>query len=256
MWRWSDSLNFLRAGDFGSTRPLSVSAFPQVDSSMAFERRDDRADCGRDTVNRAGRRRWKRSSAALSAAASTTSIERMAWAFIGLRGTKNFDDFCWVAALRLQSLPETAKICRKNKNNNFYPDRVFILSKFSSTPVTMLIFAKRFARIFLRLHQLQIDGKTVTIATESVDFMDLTDTNPENNWYPVAIVTVFPSICNWWSRRNIGAKRFANINIVTGVLENFERIKTMVNERSVDGAKKRKWRKTKDFHSLVAGGDT
>ena len=40
----------------------------------------------------------------------------------------------------------------------------------------MLIFAKRFARIFLRLHQLQIDGKTVTIATESVDFMDLTDT--------------------------------------------------------------------------------
>ena len=25
--------------------------------------------------------------------------------------------------------------------------------------------------------------KTVTIATESVDFMDLTDTNPENNWY-------------------------------------------------------------------------
>ena len=45
------------------------------------------------------------------------------------------------------------------------------------------IFVKRFARIFLRLHQLQIDGKTVTIATESVDFMDLTDTNPENNWY-------------------------------------------------------------------------
>ena len=47
----------------------------------------------------------------------------------------------------------------------------FFLSKFkfSSTPVTMLIyFAKRFARIFLRLHQLQIDGKTVTIATESV----------------------------------------------------------------------------------------
>ena len=45
------------------------------------------------------------------------------------------------------------------------------------------ILAKRFARIFLRLHQLQIDGKTVTIATESVDFMDLTDTNRENNWY-------------------------------------------------------------------------
>ena len=27
---WSDSLNFLRAGDFGRTRPLSVSAFPRV----------------------------------------------------------------------------------------------------------------------------------------------------------------------------------------------------------------------------------
>ena len=25
--------------------------------------------------------------------------------------------------------------------------------------------------------------KTVTIATEKVDFMDFTDTNPENNWY-------------------------------------------------------------------------
>ena len=117
MWRWSDSLNVLRAGDFGRTRPLSVSAFPRVDSSMAFERRDDRADCVRDTVNRVGRRRWKRSSVARSAAASTTSIERMAWAFIDLRGTKNFDDVCWVAALRLQSLPETAKICRKNTNN-------------------------------------------------------------------------------------------------------------------------------------------
>ena len=39
------------------------------------------------------------------------------WAFIDLRGTRNFDDVCWVAALRLQSLPETAKICRKNTNN-------------------------------------------------------------------------------------------------------------------------------------------
>ena len=47
----------LRVGDFGRTRPLSMSAFPRVDSSMAFERRDDRADCVRDTVNRAGRRR-------------------------------------------------------------------------------------------------------------------------------------------------------------------------------------------------------
>ena len=35
-----------------------------------------------------------------------------------------------------------------------------------------------------------------------------------------------------------------------------EKIQTMVNERSIDGAKKRKWRKTKDFHSLIAGGDT
>ena len=25
--------------------------------------------------------------------------------------------------------------------------------------------------------------KTVTIATENVDSMDFTDTNPENNWY-------------------------------------------------------------------------
>ena len=47
----------IRAGDFGRTRPLSVSAFPRVDSSMAFERRDDRADCVRYTVNRVGRRR-------------------------------------------------------------------------------------------------------------------------------------------------------------------------------------------------------
>ena len=60
MWRWSDSLNFLSAEDFGRTRPLSMSAFARVDSSMAFERRDDRADCVRDTVNRVGRRRWKR----------------------------------------------------------------------------------------------------------------------------------------------------------------------------------------------------
>ena len=35
-----------------------------------------------------------------------------------------------------------------------------------------------------------------------------------------------------------------------------EKIQTMVNDRSIDGAKKRKWRKTKLFHSLVAGGDT
>ena len=37
-----------------------------------------------------------------------------------------------------------------------------------------------------------------------------------------------------------------------------EKIQTMVNEQSIigDGAKKRKWRKTKYFHSLVAGGDT
>ena len=41
----------------------------------------------------------------------------MVWAFIGFRGRRNFDDVCCVAALRLQSLPETAKICRKNTNN-------------------------------------------------------------------------------------------------------------------------------------------
>ena len=35
-----------------------------------------------------------------------------------------------------------------------------------------------------------------------------------------------------------------------------EKVQTMVNERSIDGAKKRKWRKTKNFHSLVAGEDT
>ena len=35
-----------------------------------------------------------------------------------------------------------------------------------------------------------------------------------------------------------------------------EKIQTMVNERSIDGAKKRKWRETKDLHSPVAGGDT
>ena len=60
MWRRSDSLNFSRAGDFGRTRSLSVSAFPRVDKfhmAMALERRDDRADCVRDTVNRVGRRR-------------------------------------------------------------------------------------------------------------------------------------------------------------------------------------------------------
>ena len=67
--------------------------------------RRSRADSVRDTVNRVGRRRWKRSSVALSAAASTTSIERMAWTFIGLRGRRNFDNV-WAAALRLQSLVE------------------------------------------------------------------------------------------------------------------------------------------------------
>ena len=35
-----------------------------------------------------------------------------------------------------------------------------------------------------------------------------------------------------------------------------EKIQTMMNERSIDGAKKRKWRKTKYFHSLVAEGVT
>ena len=37
--------------------------------------------------------------------------------------------------------------------------------------------------MFLRLHQLQKDVKTVTIAPENVDFMDFTDTKQENNWY-------------------------------------------------------------------------
>ena len=65
-----------------------------------------------------------------------------------------------------------------DKFNFFFSFKIF-----QHTSHNVGIFAKRFARIFLRLHQLQIDGKTVTIATESVDFMDLTDTNPENNWY-------------------------------------------------------------------------
>ena len=108
--RWSDALNFLRAGgDFGRTRLLSVSAFLRVycpDSSKAFERRDDWANTVCDKVNRVGRWRWKRSSVALSAAARMTSTTKMAWGFIGFRGTRNFDDVCWVAALWLQSLPE------------------------------------------------------------------------------------------------------------------------------------------------------
>ena len=115
MWRWRDSLNFLRAGDFGRTRPLSVSAFPRVDSSMAFERRDDRADCMRDTctVNRGGRRRWKRSSVALSAAPSTTSIEKMEWAFIDLRGTRNFDDVCCWLLCDFNHCPKLRKFVEK-----------------------------------------------------------------------------------------------------------------------------------------------
>ena len=60
---------------------------------------------------------------------------------------------------------------------------IFSFKIFQHTSHNVGIFAKRFAWIILRLQQLQIDGKTGTIATESVDLMDLTDTNPENNWY-------------------------------------------------------------------------
>ena len=47
-----------------------------------------------------------------------------------------------------------------------------------------------------------------------------------------------------------------DFNRCTKLRKFVEKIKTMVNERSIDGAKKRmrKWRKTKDFHSLVAVG--
>ena len=110
---WSDSLNFLRAGDFGRTRPLSVSAFPRVycrDSSKAFQRRDDRADSVHDKVNRVGRRRWKRSSVALAAAARSTGTERMAWAFIDLRGIST----TFVGWLLCDFNRE---MCRKDTNN-------------------------------------------------------------------------------------------------------------------------------------------
>ena len=63
-----------------------------ADSSKAFERRTvtiERTACV-DKVNRVGRRRWKRSSVALLAAANTTSTKRMVWAFIVFRGTRNF----------------------------------------------------------------------------------------------------------------------------------------------------------------------
>ena len=111
MWRWSD-FDFLMCGDIGRTHPVSVFVFPRVycpDSSKALERRDDRADSVRNTVNRVGRRLWKRSSVALKAAARTTSTEKMAWAFVGFRGTRNFDDVRWVAALRLQSVRENCE---------------------------------------------------------------------------------------------------------------------------------------------------
>ena len=60
MWNGSDSLNFLRAGDFGRLRPLSVSAFRRVYCP------DDRVESVRGTVNRVERRRWGRPSLALS----------------------------------------------------------------------------------------------------------------------------------------------------------------------------------------------
>ena len=43
--------------------------------------------------------------------------------------------------------------------------------------------------MFLRLHQLQKDVKTVTIATENVDFMDFTDTKPEKQLVQSVLVS-------------------------------------------------------------------
>ena len=56
---------------------------------------------------------------------------------------------------------------------------------FQHTNHNVCIFAKRFARIFLRLHQLQEDEKKNSNYRyrERVDFMDFTDTKPESNWY-------------------------------------------------------------------------
>ena len=140
---------FLRAGDFGRTRPLSVSAFPQVDSSMAFERRDDRADCVRDTVN-----------GELDGDAENGLLLRFRLQQVDLR----------------QALKGWRELS--------------------------LIYEER------------------GISTTFVGWL----------------------LCDF--NRCPKLRKFV------------EKIQTMVNERSIHGAKKRKWRKTRDFHSLVAGGDT
>ena len=120
MWRWSDSLNFLRAGDFGRTRPLSVPAFSRVDSSMAFERRDDRSRADR-------LRAWH------SQPSWTATLKTIFCCAFGCskydkhrkdgvsfhRFTRN-EEFrrrllCGCSATSIAA--ETAKICRKNTNN-------------------------------------------------------------------------------------------------------------------------------------------
>ena len=45
------------------------------------------------------------------------------------------------------------------------------------------MFAKPFARIFLRLLQLWKDGKNSNYRYREGGLKDFTDTNPENNWY-------------------------------------------------------------------------
>ena len=136
----------LRGGDFGRTRPLSVSAFPRVDSSMAFERRDDRAEC-----------------------VLTRSTELDGDAENGL-----------LLRFRLQQVRHASKGWREL--SSIYEER--------------------------------------GISTTFVGWL----------------------LCDF--NRCPKPRKFV------------EKIQTMVNERSIDGAKKRKWRKTKYFHSLVAGGDT
>ena len=248
MWTWSDSLalNFLDAGEFGRRRPLSVSAaFPRVDSSMAFERRDDRADSVRATVNRVGRRRWKRSSVPLSAAASTTSIERMAWAFIDLQGTRNFDDVCWVAALRLQSLPETAKICRKINGIN---------AKMRFLAQTKGRREKERER---KRKGKEEEGKEKGKGEgeREIGSEALAETEKIAN-APAGNRTRNPSKRGWCSTIEPPRQAISPASLFEIVCR---KIQTMANERSINGAKKRKWRKTKDFHSLVvevvAGGD-
>ena len=63
------------------------------------------------------------------------------------------------------------------------PDRVFILSNNSSTPVTSLLYLQDVSRGYSTCFISYKDVKTVTIATENVDFIDFTYTKPENNLY-------------------------------------------------------------------------